>query len=285
MASVASNLQPVPKERLRCFVFPCEHGAWGMLLVPLVTGAWIGLTTGRGALPLLLFLTASLALFCLRTPMEIWLETSPLRAQTIAERQMVIYSIFAYGALAAMALAFLLGRERAYGLLALGAVAGALYVTQTLLKKLGRLTRMTSQLIGSLGLVSTAAGAYYVVTGRFDSKALILWGANWLFAVNQIHFVRLRIHSARAATLADKVGRGKGFLATEIITAGLLLLAWRFGGLPGAAALAFVPALLRGLIWFLRRPAPLEIYRLGYGELANALVFGILFILGFQLHL
>jgi len=55
--------------------------------------------------------------------------------------------------------------------------------------------------------------------------------------------------------------------------------------LPVAAALAFAPALIRGFLWFLRRPAPLEIYRLGYGELANALAFGALFILGFQLQL
>ena len=273
------------QERLRSFILPREHGAWGMLLVPLVTGAWIGFAGGRGFYPLILFLTASLALFCLRTPAEIWLETSPLRAQTPAERHAVLYSIFAYAALAVAALAFLLGHERAYGLLILGAVVGALFIAQALLKKLGRQTRMPAQLIGSLGLTSTAAGAYYVVAGQFDSKALVLWGANWLFAANQIHFVQLRIHSARAAGRAEKFARGKSFLAAQLLTVLLLVAAWRAGGLPGAAALAFGPTLVRGGLWFLRRPAPLEIYRLGYGELANALAFGVLFILGFQLQL
>lgn len=285
MSSLASEFHMLQQERLRALVFPREHGAWGILLVPLVTGAWIGFETGRGILPLLLFLVASLALFCLRAPAEIWLETSPLRAQTPAERLAVLYSILAYAAITVFAVAFLLGHEHAYGLLPLGAVVSALFLAQAGLKKLGRQTRMTAQLMGSLGLTSTAAGAYYVVTGQYDLKALALWGANWLFAANQIHFVQLRIHSARAAGKAEKLARGKGFLAAQLFTVILLVAAWRVGGLPGAAALAFAPALIRGFLWFLRPPAPLEIYRLGYGELANALAFGVLFILGFQLQL
>ncbi len=285
MSSIVSEFQMLPQERLRSFVFPREHGAWGILLVPLVTGAWIGFAGERGFYPLILFLTASLALFCLRTPAEIWLETSPLRAQTPAERHAVLYSIFAYAGLAVIALGFLLGHEHAYGLLILGAVVGSLFIAQALLKKLGRQTRMTAQLIGSLGLTSTAAGAYYVVTGRLDSQALVLWGANWLFAANQIQFVQLRIHSARAADRAEKFARGKSFLAAQLLTVLLLAAAWRVDALPGAAAVAFAPTLIRGFLWFLRPPAPLEIYRLGYGELANALAFGVLFILGFQLQL
>lgn len=284
MSSIASEFHVLHQERLRSFIFPREHGAWGILLVPLVTAAWIGFAPGRRILPLIYFVAASLALFCLCTPLEIWLKSSPLRAQTPTERHAVVSSIFAYAAVAVIALVFLLGHEHAYGLLILGAVIGALFIAQALLKKLGRQTRMTAQLIGSLGLTSTAAGAYYVVTGQFDSKALLLWGANWLFAANQIQFVQLRIHSARAGGLAEKVARGKSFLAAQLLTVLLLAAAWRVGGLPGAAALAFAPALIRGFWWFLRRPAPLEIYRLGYGELANALAFGVLFILGFQVH-
>lgn len=284
MSSIASEFHVLHQERLRSFIFPREHGAWGILLVPLVTAAWIGFGTGRGILPLILFVVASLALFCLRTPLEIWLETSPLRAQTPAERHVALYSVVAYAAVAVIALIFLLGHEHAYGLLPLGAVVGALFLAHAGLKKLGRQTRMSAQLIGSLGLTSTAAGAYYVVAGQFDSKALLLWGANWLFAANQIQFVQLRIHSARAAGLAEKVARGKSFLAAQLLTMLLLAAAWRVGGLPGAAALAFAPALIRDLLWLLRRPAPLEINRLGYGELANALAFGVLFILGFQVH-
>jgi hypothetical protein len=283
MSSIATSLYSLHPERLRSFVLPREHGAWGILLVPLLTGAWIGFATGRGIFPLILFLAASLALFCLRAPLEIRLGTSPLRAQSPAERGVVAYSILIYVTLAAFAVGWLLWREHAYGLLLVGGVAAIFFVAQAALKKLGRRTRMAAQLVGAIGLTSTAAGAYYVVTGLLDRTALILWAANWLFAANQIHFVQTRIHGARSATRSDKLNSGRWFLAGEIVTALLLAAAWRLEYLPGLAALAFVPVLIRGLRWFWRGSEPLAIHRLGFTELAHALSFGALFILGFQL--
>jgi hypothetical protein len=83
-SSIATSLYSLHPERLRSFVLPREHGAWGILLVPLLTGAWIGFATRRGILPIILFVIASLALFCLRTPLEIRLGMSPLRMQSPA---------------------------------------------------------------------------------------------------------------------------------------------------------------------------------------------------------
>ena len=281
---MTSELHTLHGARMRSFVLPREHGAWGILLIPLVTGGWVGYEAGARIAPLLLFAVAALALFCLRTPAEVWLETSPLRAQTTAEKRTVLLSIGVYASLAAIALFDLIWRERAILLLVLGAAVAALFVAQGILKKLSRRNRMLAQLVGALGLTSTAAGAYYVVTGNLDATALLVWGLNWLFATNQIHFVQLRIRAARAATLAEKLNEGRSFLAGEAMTVLILLLAWRLGGLPGAAAWAFGPVLARGLVWFFRRPTPLGIHRLGFSELAHALTFGALLILGFHIH-
>lgn len=284
MSSVTSELPTFNRMRLRSLAWPREHGAWGMLLVPLVSGAWMGLRTGERFSALILFSVAALALFCLRTPVEAWLETSPLRAQTASERRAVLYGMIFYASIASVVLALLLWRARAYGLLVLGGVVAATFVAQAVLRTLGRRARTLAQWTGAFGLTSTAAGAYYVVTGHLDSTALILWATNWLFAANQIHFVQLRIRAARATTRAEKFSRGRSFLAGEAVTALLLALAWRSGSLPGLAPLAFGPILLRGLLWFLRQPAPLEIRRLGWSELLHALAFGALLILGIQLH-
>jgi len=281
---MTSELHTLHGARMRSFVLPREHGAWGILLIPLVSGGWIGYEGGARIAPLLLFAVAALALFCLRTPAEIWLETSPLRAQTAAEKRTVLLSIGVYASLAATALFVLIWRERAALLLVLGAAVAALFVAQGILKKLSRRNRMLAQLVGALGLTSTAAGAYYVVTGNLDATAMVVWGLNWLFAANQIHFVQLRIRAARAATLAEKLNEGRRFLAGEALTVLILLLAWRLGGLPGAAAWAFGPVLARGLVWFFRQPTPLGIHRLGFSELAHALTFGALLILGFHLY-
>ena len=58
------------RERRQALIVPREHGAWGMLLVPLVTGAGVALRDSDRILPLLLLLVAALTLFWLRTPVE-----------------------------------------------------------------------------------------------------------------------------------------------------------------------------------------------------------------------
>ena len=75
---------------LKAMVIPREHGAWGMLLLPLATGAVVaaGSSVNWGALAL--FLVAALSLFWLRTPVEAWLGTSAIKAQTPQERSTVL---------------------------------------------------------------------------------------------------------------------------------------------------------------------------------------------------
>ena len=281
--NVTPEMDRMSPARLRSFVMPREHGAWGILLVPLVTGAWIGHPSADRIAALVSFAVAALALFCLRTPAEAYLETSPLRAQTPSERKAIFYSAAFYGSIAVVALGILFRKAQPYGLLLIGAAAGASFAVQARLRQLGRGTRLLAQLVGSLGLTSTAAAAYYLAAGRLDKNAIVLWAANWLFAVNQIHFVQFRIRGARSASAREELARGQGFLLGQALTALLLLAAWRGGFMPGLALAAFAPVFLRGTLWLFSPPAPLEIHRLGVSELVHALVFGVLLILGFQL--
>ncbi len=86
--------------RRRALVIPREHGAWGILLVPLATGAVAGLRTHNNFGALVLFILAAMSLFWLRTPVESWLGTSPIKAQTKDERAFVLKVIAAAGLLA-----------------------------------------------------------------------------------------------------------------------------------------------------------------------------------------
>ena len=45
---------------------------------------------------------------------------------------------------------------------------------------------------------------------------------------------------------------------------------------PKLVVFAFVPVLLRGTLWFLRGRQPLDVHKLGFAELAQALIFGAL---------
>ena len=284
MATTTPDFSPANPARLRLLTFPREHGAWGILLVPLITGAAIGYHTSSSIMPLLLLAVAALALFCLRTPLESWMATSSVRPQTSAERRAVLVSILTSASLAVAALALVIWLQRAWDLFLLGAVVGAAFLVQAALKKLGRETRLPSQLAGSLGLTSTAAAAYYLAAGKLDATALALWGVNWLFAANQIHFVQLRIHAARLTSRAEKLARGRAFLFGELLSVVLLGVLCRLGYLPGLAILSFAPVLLRGAVWPLSaRTEPLQVRRLGLRELAHAIAFGVLLILFYRL--
>ena len=96
------------RERRRGLILPREHGAWGLLLVPMATGAGVAFRESSHVLPALLLLTAALALFWLRTPVESLLGTSAMRAQTKNERRAVAFVIAGLGTVAMLALAALL---------------------------------------------------------------------------------------------------------------------------------------------------------------------------------
>lgn len=274
----------VNRERLRTLLWPREHGAWGILLVPLVTGATVALLQGQSVTPVIFFLLASLALFCLRTPVEALLGTSAQRVQTAAERKAALGAAGAYLGIAGVSLVVLLWGGRNQALMLLGAASALSFGAQALLRKLGRSIRLASQVIGCIGLTSTSAGAYYVATGRLDATAYMIWAANWLFAANQIHMVQLRIRAAKVAGFTNRVSHGWKFLLSEVLTVALLVAFFHYHLLPKMSVIAFHPMLLRGAAWFFKKPRPLRVHRLGLTELAFAMIFGMMFISGFLRH-
>lgn len=284
MVQQVSQLAALPNRRLGSLIAPREHGAWGLLIVPLTTGGAIGLLAGGNWLPLIEFTIAAFALFWLTTPVQSWLGTGLLRAQSQQERRSVRITILILATVAASSLSALFWEGRNRDLLLLGLIAISAFIAQALLRKLSRRTRMLSQIVGTLGLTVTAPAAYYVVTGQLDRDAWALWMANFLFAGNQIHFVQLRIHSARVSGWSQKFACGRSFLAGELLMATALLFAWRFHLLPGLAVLAFLPLLVRGTSWFFEGQQSLEVRQLGWTELAHAVIFGMVLIAGFHLR-
>lgn len=269
--------------RRHALAIPREHGAWGILLVPLASGAAVGLWDGGRGLPLVPLTIAALALFWLRTPVESWLGTSPMRAQPGDERRLVGRVVGALTAIAAAALLCLFWGGRNRDLLWVGGAAALAFGAQALLKKKWRSLRMAAQMIGAAGLTATAPAAYYLATGRLDATAGSLWAANLLFAVNQIHFVQLRIHAAKLVEPAERSEAGHSFLLAQGLLMVLLAAACVTGWFSWYMALAFVPALVRGFAWFVSNGGPLAVRRLGWTELALAASFGMLLAAGFHL--
>lgn len=264
------------KARTRALIVPREHGAWGLLLVPLFTGVAAGVRSANHLWPLLLFVAATLLLFWLRTPVESLLGSGPMTARTAEERRVTFTASLILAVLSAACLGGLLWEGRNRKLLVIGAVAAFAFVAQTVLRMVGRETRMMSQLAGAIGLTATAPAAYYLGTGRLDLDGIALWSANWLFAWNQIHYVHLRIRGARANTFRERLSKGTSFLLAQMVLLGAVVGALLLKFISPLVVLAFVPALARGTHWFFREPQPLDVKRLGWSELKQGITFGIL---------
>ena len=271
------------RERKRALILPREHGAWGLLLVPMVTGAGVAFRESNHVVPVLLLLLAALALFWLRTPVESLLGTSAIRAETKDERRAVAIAIAGLAVAAGLGLGSLLWAGRNPALWLIGVAAVAAFAGQALLKKLGRRTRMLSEMVGTLGLTASGPAAYYVITGKFDATAWIIWIANVIFAGDQIHYVQLRIHTARIQGFRAKLKRGWTFAAGQLVMTVTLTIACLLGLIPAIASIAFSPLLFRGWFYFVQRPAPLVVRKLGWNELSHAVAFCVLFISAFAL--
>lgn len=271
------------RERARSLIVPREHGAWGLLLVPMVTGAGVAIRESHHFVPALLLLVATLALFWLRTPVESLLGTSALRAQTDDERRSVAIVIAVLGTVAAVALGTLLWAWQNPLLWLIGAAAGASFVLQALLKKRGRSFRMLSEIVGTIGLTASGAATYYVITGRFGAMAWIVWIANLIFAGDQIHYVQLRIHTARIEGFRARLKRGWAFAAGQLAMTAALTIACLAGLIPAIASIAFSPLLFRGWFYFIQKPGPLVVRKLGWNELTQAAAFCVIFIAAFAI--
>lgn len=282
IAEHATHLAAVSNRRTSSLITPREHGAWGLLLVPLATGGAVGLFSVGNAWPLAALTVAALALFWLRTPVESLFGTGLIRVQSAHERRSVSVTILILTAVAACALTSLFWDGHNRVLLLLGTAAACAFIAQSILRKLSRRTRMLAQIVGTLGLTVTAPAAYYVITGHLDRTACALWIANFLFAGNQVHFVQMRIHSAKLSGWSEKFAHGHSFLLGEFLLAIALAFSWRFHLLPGLATLAFLPLIFRGTAWFFEPRKPLLVRRLGWTELTHAIVFGVLLVAGFH---
>lgn len=279
MAQMAVTLNAATANRTRAIWVPREHGAWGMLLVPLATGAAIG--AAGNYVPLLWFTVAAVSLFWLRTPVEALLGTSVIRARTADERRSAWIAVIAIGALSTLSLAMLFRGGQHLALFIIGAVAGLAFAIQAPLKR-RRNFRTAAEIIGSIGLTSTAASAYYLVTTKFGATALIIWTINWLFAAEQIEFVQTRIRGAKLGSFAERFARGKNYLFAAAVIL-LIVSALSIGRLaPALAVFAFVPALIRAAIWFTSKQKTLDVHKLGWMELGNAFTFAVLLVIAYR---
>ena len=258
-------------------VIPREHGSWGLWLLPLLAGAAVGLARSgsAGNLPAAIwFLLAATFAFLAHQPLEALLGRSLIKPRTVRERNLALLWTIALLAVAALVLAWIV--THGYPLLLwLALVAACLFAIRITFGK-ARSLRATGQIVGTMGLTTTAPGAYYTNTGSIDFTAILLWLASWLFAAAQIDYVQLRIHTANARFLRQKLAAGWTVYLLHLALLVASSVAALYGRIPALMVVAFVPSALRLLAWTLAPSQRLRVHRLGVTELIQGVVFNFL---------
>lgn len=286
MAGAASRVEtqePQTNERMKAMLVPREHGAWGLLLMPLMTAACIGIPQGGALTDLLMLIVATLTLFWVRTPMEAYFGFGLMKARTPQEKSATLRLTLLLVPFALFTLWILIFVHHHTNLLLIGSLVGAAFATQAVLRLFGRRMRMWSQMVGAIGLTATAAAAYAVVTGRLDATAFAIWFACWLFAGDQIHYVQVRMHTAKVQSKMERIRRSRNFLLGQLVMITLVCSATAWHVLPTLALAAFVPIILRGVCWLGTRETNVDVHWLGVTELLQGITFGVLLVSTFFL--
>lgn len=263
---------------------PREHGSWGLWLLPLISGAVVGHVFGPHAAlsPVLWFGLASASTFLVYQPLESMLGLSLIKTRSQRQQRTALVWIIVLTITAVCSVLELLHLQR-FLVLLIGVVASGCFGVRFLLGR-SRRVRVLKQLIGALGLSSTAAGAYYAATGRMDRIALLLWLASWLFAVGQIEYVQLRLRSAQVRSGRQRAMNSLAVSIFHVLVMSIAIAAGMAHAAPLLLGLAFIPAVVRLAIWIVRSWRPLGVHILGISELAQGIVFNGLLIAAFVVH-
>ncbi|MCL6481331.1 MAG: YwiC-like family protein [Firmicutes bacterium] len=257
---------------------PAEHGAWGILLVPYLTAV---LMLGTTNLSVLLVLVAAVALFLVRGSAD---SHGTWRVLT-DPRHLLLFSI---GVLAG---GWLVLAERRHVLLVLLAAVGTLYLLQKALaqhpdREIHEKRSLAAELVGVVLLTLVVPATWVAARGELDRSGLQLWLLNLLFFAGGVIYVKYRVRGLLAhrpfQSWAERVRFAWPVLTYHLLLVAFLIAASARDALPTLTVLAFMPGMLRalGLVRQLGKRFPIR--RLGWSEVAQAIVFAALLVLSLK---
>src|SRR5579859_7456215 len=117
---------PSPSKPATRLLVPREHGTWGLLLFPLISGTIVGYGASPNASlkPALCFLLTALSAFLIYQPLESLLGLSPVKARSQRQQRIAILAVIALAVIATAGVLELFDLHRGlvlgFGLAALG---------------------------------------------------------------------------------------------------------------------------------------------------------------------
>lgn len=264
--------------RVPKLIVPREHGAWAVLLVPLAIGAGCA---GEFTLDLLWLLGASLGAFMSYVPNQFLLHHAfgnRLTSQKLRQARFWAITYLGLGILFALPLAI----KGLWLIVPLGVVGTAVFTGNYILAKHHGKT-ITGDLLAVSGLTLTGPAAYYVVTGRIDDSAILLWGLSILFFGSSVLYVHMKIRAAsfgkEKLSVLKKLSLGAMNIAYGL---SVLAIVWTLTSvdlLPVYTIFAFLPMVVHVIFGTFSLTGRVRFRNLGFILVGQSVVFALLMIL------
>jgi hypothetical protein len=248
-------------------MLPREHGAWAILIGPILVGL-LGAPVFSPAAAAL-FVLGALAAFLVRAPLQALLARPSDRG---AQGWLAFYTALTLGAFVPLIL--LIG---CWKLLFFAVPTGLLLAENLTANKSGRRFSAFNEGAGVLGLCLGAPAAYYAASFQLDARAWSLWLLCSAFFLGPIFYVKMAALQHRA--VADKSALTALALMRRRSMAyhGLALAAvgaWAAtGGVPALAAVPFAASFIKTLLRGARAPERVDFKSLGYAEVGYSILF------------
>jgi len=245
-------------------IFPKEHGAWAILLVPFCAGAWASENPG---FPTLILLICVVSLYLLRGAMEFYF-SSPNKMGEYRDVTFFYYYVLLMFILFLLAASILFFYFKLFNLSLLGSLAFVIFVFYYFLVFQKKINRISQQLIALLGLTLTAPAAYYVTTGKWDSKVLLLWILHIAFFQVGFLYVHHKIgiykNRREIKDLWDKLLFSRNLVAGWCISIGIFYSLFLAGLIHSAYFIALVPITAHIFAGIFLDKKELNIKKMGY---------------------
>ena len=261
--------------RIPALVVPKEHGAWAILLVPLLTAISV---TQACSLNIIFLTLSALSLFMSYVPVHAMLREMVERPQGENKLYQARFWAAVYLSLSVLFVTPLVlqGYNR---LLMIGMIGGISFFGNFFLTRQYSKT-IPSDLIAVFGLTLSAPGGYYVLTGLLDRTAIMLWILNFLFFGCCVFYVHMKIRASALNKLqfsmGEKISIARYTLIYHLAVISIVLLFVLDHDTRQLGILAFVPMTAHAVYGTLKLSSKVRFKNLGLLLLGQSLLFGIL---------
>jgi hypothetical protein len=262
---------------------PKEHGAWGMLYIPLITAAGIA---GTFNVRVLLVAAMVTLVFLSQRPYAQLVSSPAVRKDPGLLRRNLTW-LAGYWVSALLLLSWL---YVVYDLVALPRflwIAIPIAAAFTLFLWKNRVRSVPAELIGICGLTLTAPLAHYAAVGEIQSLGFWLWALCILYFGSSVFFVKAVVGSflkSRHKAIAETTVTTRACVFYHVGLVLLLVSLVVLNRIPALAMIAFAPVIARGFFGIPRLQPKLSFTRIGWTEVIYSLFFAVATILAMRME-